>query len=110
MAFENLEEAMEVLEQLLGESKAKDPKGYKENMDIANHYDKLYSKEPAKAPDGSPNSVAAEWNRRYQHYFDKAMKCYYGDDKKKCSNNFDKNEEKEYNECKAFTTLGTSYK
>lgn len=145
---------MEALEQLLGESKAKDPKGYQENIDIANHYDKLYSKEPAKAPDGSPNSVAAEWKRRYQHYFDKAMKCYYGDnkkeplkealkileglfvndgrgdllddvskalttrtvgqnikkvaqgltkkiDRKKCSENFDKNEEKEYNECRA---------
>ena len=79
---ESLKEAMEVIEQLLGESKPKDPKGYKENMDIANHYDNLYSKEPAKAPDGSPNSVAAEWNRRYQEYFDKAMKCYYGDKKK----------------------------
>ena len=79
---ESWKKAKEALEQLLEESKAKDPKGYQENIDIANHYDKLYSKEPAKAPDGSPNSVAAEWKRRYQEYFDKAMKCYYGDNKK----------------------------
>jgi len=71
------------IKESLSENKPKDPKGYKENMDIANHYDNLYSKEPAMAPDGSPNSIAAEWNRRYQHYFDKAMKCYYGDKGKK---------------------------
>ena len=59
---------------------AKDAKGYKENMDIANHYDHLYSKEPANSPDGSPNPVAAEWKRKYQEYFDKAMKCHYGDE------------------------------
>ena len=61
---------------------SKDPKGYKENMDIANHYDHLYSKEPANSPDGSPNPVAAEYKRKYQEYFDKAMKCHYGEDKK----------------------------
>lgn len=61
---------------------AKDPKGYKENMDIANHYDHLYSKEPANSPDGSPNPVAAEYKRKYQEYFDKAMKCHYGEGKK----------------------------
>ena len=61
---------------------AKDAKGYKENMDIANHYDHLYSKEPANSPDGSPNPVAAEWKRKYQEYFDKAMKCHYGDENK----------------------------
>ena len=61
---------------------SKDPKGYKENMDIANHYDHLYSKEPANSPDGSPNPVAAEYKRKYQEYFDKAMKCHYGEGKK----------------------------
>lgn len=61
---------------------AKDPKGYKENMDIANHYDHLYSKEPANSPDGSPNPVAAEYKRKYQEYFDKTMKCHYGEGKK----------------------------
>lgn len=61
---------------------AKDAKGYKENMDIANHYDHLYSKEPANSPDGSPNPVAAEYKRKYQEYFDKAMKCHYGDENK----------------------------
>ena len=75
-------QAKKVAHESIQEGKPKDPKGYKENMDIANHYDHLYSNEPAKAPDGSPNSVAAEWNRRYQEYFDKAMKCYYGDCKK----------------------------
>ena len=75
-------QAKKVAHESIQEGKPKDPKGYKENMDIANHYDHLYSNEPAKAPDGSPNSVAAEWNRRYQHYFDKAMKCYYGDGEK----------------------------
>lgn len=76
-------QAKKAAHESIQEGKPKDPKGYKENMDIANHYDNLYSKEPAKAPDGSPNSVAAEWNRRYQHYFDKAMKCYYGEKSKK---------------------------
>lgn len=65
-----------------GLDEAKDAKGYKENMDIANHYDHLYSKEPANSPDGSPNPVAAEWKRKYQEYFDKAMKCHYGDENK----------------------------
>ena len=65
-----------------GLDEAKDPKGYKENMDIANHYDHLYSKEPANSPDGSPNPVAAEYKRKYQEYFDKAMKCHYGDENK----------------------------
>ena len=71
------------LDETLSESKPKDPEGYKKNIEIANHYDNLYSKEPANAPDGSPNSVASEWNRRYQEYLDKAMKCYYGDGCKK---------------------------
>ena len=66
----------------LSESKPKDPEGYKKNIEIANHYDHLYSTSPAKSPDGGPNSVAAEWNRRYQEYFNKAMKCYYGDGSK----------------------------
>ena len=65
-----------------GLDEAKDAKGYKENMDIANHYDHLYSKETANSPDGSPNPVAAEWKRKYQEYFDKAMKCHYGDENK----------------------------
>ena len=78
-----LEEALQLLESIISEAKPKDPEGYKKNIDIANHYDHLYSISPAKAPDGSPNSVAAEWNRRYQHYFNKAMKCYYGDGSKK---------------------------
>ena len=63
----------------LDEGKAKDPDGYKKNIDIANHYDHLYSKEPAVGPDGSPNSVAGYYKQKYQNYFDKAMKCYYGD-------------------------------
>ena len=79
----SLEEALQLLESIILEAKPKDPEGYKKNIDIANHYDHLYSISPAKAPDGSPNSVAAEWNRRYQHYFNKAMKCYYGDGSKK---------------------------
>lgn len=66
----------------LSESKPKDPEGYKKNIEIANHYDHLYSTSPAKSPDGGPNSVAAEWNRKYQEYFNKAMKCYYGDGSK----------------------------
>ena len=78
----SLEEALQLLESIILEAKPKDPEGYKKNIDIANHYDHLYSISPAKAPDGSPNSVAAEWNRRYQEYFDKAMKCYYGDGSK----------------------------
>lgn len=71
----------------LSESKPKDPEGYKKNIEIANHYDHLYSTSPAKSPDGGPNSVAAEWNRRYQEYFNKAMKCYYGDGSKKKAKN-----------------------
>ncbi len=67
----------------LNESKPKDPEGYRKNIEIANHYDKLFSKEPANSPDGSPNSVASTWNEKYQEYLNKAMKCYYGDGSKK---------------------------
>ena len=46
---------------------------YDKNMKIADDYDKLMMKQPAKSPDGSPNSVANYYQSKYQEYFDKAM-------------------------------------
>ena len=46
---------------------------YDKNMKIANDYDKQFMREPANAPDGTPNPVANHYKSKYQEYFDRAM-------------------------------------
>ena len=55
---------------------------YDKNMKIADDYDKLMMKQPAKSPDGSPNSVANYYQSKYQEYFDKAMQSRHAEQAK----------------------------